>query len=168
MCMVSVVHTYHQKLQPDYWTPVTFDQFKDFLKQAEKYDELTDQKDCLDPQKAEFLKDVEKMLLEKYGMEKMFEFSVGMEILTVQERTEYDKKSFQYSIVIQERTRGIVKAVRTVGLAQWVEVEFDLLKNVVSYYTANSRKDPLTNQIKPVLYDGKTNLEVAAQQPDRI
>lgn len=45
------------------------------------------------------------------------------------------------------------------GLAQWVEVEFDLLKNVVSYYTANSRKDPLINQIKPVLYDGKTNLE---------
>ena len=64
MCFMSVVHDYHKKLEPDYWTPKKIDYFRDLfrdlLKDAERYDEQTGQKDCLDPKKAEFLKDVEK------------------------------------------------------------------------------------------------------------
>jgi hypothetical protein len=69
MCVVSMIHQYHEQFPKEWWTPNKFEQFKDLTQVVEKYDEATGQKECLDPEKAKFLKVIEDYLKEKYGLD---------------------------------------------------------------------------------------------------
>ena len=138
MCFMSVVHDYHKKLEPDYWTPKKFDYFRDLLKDAERYDEQTGQKDCLDPKKAEFLKDVEKLLEEKYGIAKKFDWEVGDSVCTLKSKLVISKKTFDADITLRgglvgriveiehEKTKVIVRVVFEALPQQKVEFYFDI------------------------------------------
>jgi hypothetical protein len=139
MCMVSVVHQYHQppNLPFEYWTPNKYDQFKDLLKVAEEYDEKTGQKDCLDPKKAEFIKDVEKHLEEKYGITKKFDWEVGDIVVTKKERGVINTNTFMEDIILRAGLEGkivriehhktqITVHVLFAVIAQWVVFRFDV------------------------------------------
>lgn len=133
MCMVSMVHQYHEKLPPTYWTHDTFDAMKDFLKKAEEYDEKTNQKDCLDPQKAHFLKDVEKLLEEKYGIAKKFDWEVGDAVWTKQEKSVINEKTLSYDITLRAGLNGKIAKIEHLKDVVVVWVSFDGIAQLVDF-----------------------------------
>jgi len=128
MCMVSAIHDYGRKLPPLEWTPDILETFKDALKRAEAYDEKTHQKDCLDPQKAEFLKDVEKLLEEKYGMKK-FDWEVGDRVENKNEKPVFNNKTFRNDLTLRSGASGIIIKIEHSKTEVTVEVQFDVIPN---------------------------------------
>ena len=60
VCIVSMVMDYGKdRIQPGQWNPPAWDQYKKFLEEAKKIDEMTGQPDCEDQRKAEWMKDME-------------------------------------------------------------------------------------------------------------
>ncbi len=77
MCVVSMVTSHYQGQWPNFdrhlhgYTipPVNeYINFQELVRKAKLYDELTKQKDCIDPKKEEWLKDLEKVMLDNYGI----------------------------------------------------------------------------------------------------
>ena len=63
MCAVSMMHDYfRQNVTPEAWDPYKFRRYKDLIKLMEELDKLFNQPDCADPEKAEWLKDLEDRL----------------------------------------------------------------------------------------------------------
>ena len=63
MCTYSVISDYGRTRYPmDYWTPTTWPPFSDLLEQARRTDEATEQPDCEDPAKTEWIEKVEERL----------------------------------------------------------------------------------------------------------
>lgn len=62
MCVVSMVMDYGHKIPEPWWTPSNAEKFMKLVKFAEQFDEETGQPDCIDPEKAELLERVEKLL----------------------------------------------------------------------------------------------------------
>lgn len=81
MCVLSMVvgHYYERYpfMQPqsapqrlgDYFPPQSYPDFMDLVRKARLYDELNNQKDCPDPKKEEWLKQLESFMRERYGLE---------------------------------------------------------------------------------------------------
>jgi hypothetical protein len=149
MCFVSMVHEYHQKLPFEYWTPKKYDQFKDLLKVAEEYDEKTDQKDCLDPKKAEFIKDVEKLLEEKYGITKKFDWEVGDSVTTKKEKGVVNATTFMNDITLRAGLEGKIVRIEQHKTQITVHVLFDVISQwwVVFRFDVNTieKNDELIN-----------------------
>jgi hypothetical protein len=150
MCFVSMVHQYHQppNLPFEYWTPKKYDQFKDLLKVAEEYDEKTGQKDCLDPKKADFLKDVEKLLEEKYGISKKFDWEVGDSVTTKKEKGVISDISFMKDITLRAGLEGKIARIEHHKTQITVHVLFDVISQwVVFQFDVNTieKNDELIN-----------------------
>jgi len=62
MCAVSVIHDYGRSVHPDAWTPEALDTFKKMVEDAKKFDKLTNQPDCEDPEKMKWVEPVEESL----------------------------------------------------------------------------------------------------------
>lgn len=71
MCTYSMISGHYRELYPQ---PYTFPSqqypgYQELLRKARLYDEMMNQKDCPDPEKAEWEKQLEKFMRDKYGME---------------------------------------------------------------------------------------------------
>lgn len=65
MCVVSATHDYmRQRVPIRDWTRPAFDDYQEIIKRLEKLDKKLGQPDCVDPAKAEWMKEVEKRLAE--------------------------------------------------------------------------------------------------------
>lgn len=133
MCMVSVIHDYGRKLPPLEWTPDILETFKDTLKKAEAYDEKTHQKDCLDPQKAEFLKDVEKHLEEKYGIQKKFDWEIGDTVISKKEVPVISNKTFMADITLRAGLTGIIEQIHHHKTEVTVWVRFEVITQLIPF-----------------------------------
>lgn len=58
MCAVSMVYDYGQRLPYDWWNKERFSKYERLIKEAERFDEETNQPDCEDASKAEFMKNI--------------------------------------------------------------------------------------------------------------
>ena len=70
MCTVSMISGHYQGLYPrqDHFPPMEYTNYQELLRKARLYDEMTGQKDCPDPAKAEWEKRLEKFMQDKYGL----------------------------------------------------------------------------------------------------
>lgn len=64
MCMVSAIMDYGRSISSDYWNPQTWPSFEEILEKARRWDELNKQPNCEDPEKATWIKDIERRLTE--------------------------------------------------------------------------------------------------------
>lgn len=64
MCVVSMVYDWADTLPNKYWTHHNYVYLGELIKKAEKYDELTKQPHCEDPEKAKVLERIEQRLKE--------------------------------------------------------------------------------------------------------
>jgi hypothetical protein len=62
MCIVSAVHTAAAQFPDNEWNREIFQKFLDLKKQAEEFDKITKQPDCVDPAKEQLVKDILKYL----------------------------------------------------------------------------------------------------------
>lgn len=63
MCTVSVITDYGRNRIPyEYWTAKTWPPFRELVKAAEEFDKVTDQPDCIDPIKAEWMQSIEERI----------------------------------------------------------------------------------------------------------
>lgn len=63
MCSVSVIHDYWQNnTTPQQWTRPMLDEYQQIIKRLDKLDEALGQKDCIDPAKAAWMREVEERL----------------------------------------------------------------------------------------------------------
>lgn len=62
MCMMSVVTAYGQGVSPNSWTPGTWKQFVDLTKQVEVLDTDLGEPECIDPGKAEWMREMEERM----------------------------------------------------------------------------------------------------------
>ena len=63
MCAVSMILDYVDRNVPlGIWTRPVYDDFQQIIRQLEELDRKLDQPDCVDPQKEEILKRIERML----------------------------------------------------------------------------------------------------------
>lgn len=62
MCVVSVVQDYFKNQPPSIWNQSTFDEYKEIIRRLGELDKKLDQKDCEDPAKAAWMKEVEERL----------------------------------------------------------------------------------------------------------
>jgi len=75
---MSMVHEHYQQpfrdLQttpnylPQQWGWPRWDEYQELLRKAQKYDEMMKQPDCPDPEKEKTMKEIERRLVEKYGL----------------------------------------------------------------------------------------------------
>lgn len=94
MCVVSMVHTHFQEpfrhwpqttgpspawipdpqsvpnipALPPVWDWKRWDEYQELLRKAKVYDEMMKQADCPDPAKEALMKEIERKLVEKYGL----------------------------------------------------------------------------------------------------
>lgn len=70
MCTVSAVLQYGQRYRDDYWTQQNWPPFTALVKQAEEFDKITGQPDCVDPAKEAWMKRIEQRLeqIERAGL----------------------------------------------------------------------------------------------------
>jgi hypothetical protein len=54
--------------QWEQWPPPNYIDYQELLRKAKLYDEITKQKDCPDPEKVKWQKDLEKFMRDKYGL----------------------------------------------------------------------------------------------------
>lgn len=60
MCTVSAITDYGmQRFPHDYWTPQTWPPFQQLVRQAEIFDKVANQPDCIDPAKEAWMKAIE-------------------------------------------------------------------------------------------------------------
>lgn len=71
MCVVSMISDHYHKQYPDHTTfpTVFYPDYAELIRKARLYDELMAQKDCPDPQKALWQKDLEEWMRKQYGLE---------------------------------------------------------------------------------------------------
>lgn len=63
MCAVSATHDYFRQNVPiTQWDNKSWDEYLEIIRRLELLDEKLDQKDCVDPAKEEWMKEVEKRL----------------------------------------------------------------------------------------------------------
>lgn len=62
MCSVSAVTGYGMRMPDDFWNQQTWPPFKDLVREAEIFDKITKQPDCIDPEKDEWMKRIEERL----------------------------------------------------------------------------------------------------------
>jgi uncharacterized protein (DUF3084 family) len=62
MCAVSVILDYGRQMPMDNWNHQKWRDFQTLKQQAEEFDSKTDQPDCEDPAKAEWMREVEERL----------------------------------------------------------------------------------------------------------
>lgn len=70
MCAVSQIHMWaKQNIPLDQWSRITFTEYQDIIRRIQELDDKLNQKECVDPSKAAWMKDVEKRLskLERKG-----------------------------------------------------------------------------------------------------
>lgn len=82
MCVVSMIHEHYQapwrtdwpqrterlpELPPE-WNWPRWDEYQELLRKAKAYDEMMKQPDCPDPQKQALMGEIERKLVEKYGL----------------------------------------------------------------------------------------------------
>lgn len=83
MCVVSMVHEHYQTwpspftpaaptfpppLHPD-WTWERWNEYQELLRKAAEYDKRVGQPDCPDPNKEAMMQEIERRLIEKYGLQ---------------------------------------------------------------------------------------------------
>ncbi len=73
MCAVSMVSQHYQDQYPGPqkwigWPKNDYLNYQELLRKAKLYDEMTQQKDCPDPEKVKWQKDLEKFMRDKYGL----------------------------------------------------------------------------------------------------
>jgi hypothetical protein len=121
---------------------------KDAPKKAEEYDEKTHQKDCLDPRKAEFLKAVEQLLEEKYGLKK-FDWLVGDRVEIKHDKLIFNNKTFSNDLTLRANALGTIVEIEHDKTSVQIVVEFDALPNhkITFYGVAGTDKliEQLTN-----------------------
>jgi hypothetical protein len=147
-----MIHQYYQppNLPLEYWTPTKYDQFKDLLKVAEEYDEKTGQKDCLDPKKAEFLKDVEKLLEEKYGIVKKFDWQIGDTVCTLKSKPVISESTFMTDLTLREGLVGTIAKIEHNKTQVTVWVQFTVIKQLVPFrgdVSSETLNEQLRNEI---------------------
>jgi hypothetical protein len=60
MCSVSVLHQYWKdNTQPAQWTKPMLTEYQEVIRRLDKLDEALGQKDCIDPAKAAWMREVE-------------------------------------------------------------------------------------------------------------
>ena len=64
MCVVSMVLDYGRTIPPERWRPDTWRPYKQLIEQAKEFDRIAEQPDCDDPEKARWMADMEKRVLE--------------------------------------------------------------------------------------------------------
>lgn len=71
MCAVSMVTGHYRDLFPHYpsFPPAEYPNYAELVRKARLYDEMTKQRDCPDPAKEQWHKDLERHMKEKYGLE---------------------------------------------------------------------------------------------------
>lgn len=62
MCMISAVIDYGRRIPVEQWTPNLWAEFHELLERVRKIDDKLSQPDCEDPDKAAWMRDVEKRL----------------------------------------------------------------------------------------------------------
>lgn len=62
MCAVSIVHDFGRTIPLQEWTPQRLDDYKILIEKIESIDRKLGTPDCEDPEKAKFLKSIEKRL----------------------------------------------------------------------------------------------------------
>lgn len=66
MCAVSMIYDYGRNNWPrDDWSNEGIFQFKKMVEDAKKFDIITHQPDCEDPEKEKFLKELEQWIVEQ-------------------------------------------------------------------------------------------------------
>lgn len=67
MCIVSNITGYGQTFPDDWWDYQKWREYKRLLDQAQKWDEIASQPDCVDPEKKIWIEKIDKLieLLEK-------------------------------------------------------------------------------------------------------
>lgn len=70
MCVVSMISGHYQQQFPipNNFPPQIYPDYSELIRKARLYDELMKQKDCPDPAKEAWQKQVEKIMWEKYGL----------------------------------------------------------------------------------------------------
>lgn len=71
MCTVSMISGHYQGLypQPQQFPPLEYPNYRELLRKARLYDQMTKQADCPDPKKVEWQQALEQYMREKYGLE---------------------------------------------------------------------------------------------------
>ena len=63
MRLVSMVYDYSKQNFPlDNWTEDKYEWFKDIIERTKKLDEMMDQRDCVDPEKEKYMREIEDRL----------------------------------------------------------------------------------------------------------
>ena len=78
MCVVSMISDHYMDRWPQPWqtpwphsplSPREYEDYQELLRKAKLYDEMTGQKDCPDPKKVEWQRDLEKFMKDRFGLE---------------------------------------------------------------------------------------------------
>ena len=71
MCTVSMVMGHFNQKWPDYraFPPYQYEDYAELVRKARLYDEMMKQKDCTDPAKEAWHKQLEEFMRDKYGLQ---------------------------------------------------------------------------------------------------
>lgn len=114
---------------------------------AEEYDEKTGQKDCLDPKKADFLKDVEKLLEEKYGISKKFDWQIGDTVCTLKPKPVISEITFMADLTLRQGLAGTITKIEHNKTQVTVWVQFTVIKQLVPFQ-GDVNNETLNEQLK--------------------
>ena len=116
MCAVSYVMDQGSQYPPGLWTIPKIQVFEDLLKAAEKYDEVTGQPDCVDPQKAVFEQELAKIKARLVRLEELQDLYAKVDAL--EEELQVKRVKTDFSIVVDSPTPWQSGSV-IAGAGQW-------------------------------------------------